>query len=196
MSASSIFIGIETASKPIILPHTITQEMHNNINRTFTTAYIKKTPIVTKLDAEMLPEVRHILAQKPRDFYVDACELLKKVTSTPHRMSVTMGLLNCFIVQSLLLYKLKNDNKIISYIADMDNYWKQFHNKIKDLPVTEDEHELGYTDENWYRQALANQIGLDSPQAAKAFEVMGWGDFYSYIIADDTKDVAYVMERN
>ena len=195
MSNPNIFIGLTPTQKPITIPFGITQEMHDNINKpTFTTAYIKKTPIVTKLHSDMSPEVRHLLAQKPRDFYDDANNLLKKVTNTSERLGVCLGLIHCFIVQSLLLYKMKNENKIITYIREMDVYWKQFHNKVKDLPVTESDTEIGYTDEIWYRQALANQIGKDSPQAVKAFEMMGWGDFYSYLVEEDTDDVIYIMK--
>jgi hypothetical protein len=138
------------------------------------------------------PEVRSILNIQPREYYAKANQLMNETSNCDERLEVALQLLTSFVTQSMLLYKLNNDYKIITYIKDMDMYWHQFCDKNKNKTIIESENTVSYLDDMWYRQGLANEIGENVTQASKAYQIMGWGDFNEYIVKEDNDDVLYL----
>jgi len=193
MSTSFGLIGMPSIKKSKYNPNVTLKSLYVDPISTVSGKTALKTimsgPVVNK---HISPEVRSILNIQPREYYAKANELMAKASNCDERLDISLQLVTSFVVQSMLLYKLNNDNKIITYIKDMDVYWHQFCDKYEGQTITESETQVGYLDYNWYRQGLANQIGENVLQAEKAYAVMGWGEFKNYLIKEDNDDVLYL----
>lgn len=158
---------------------------------------VAKQPIkVSKVIKVVKPSPYDYFFNKhPSEYYNDACIKLGKITTADELYELCGMLLNDYIDYSMLLHKLDSEAKIIKLVREMDKYWHRFYNKIKDRPIIEEKEWLGYANENWYRQTLANEVGVKSEKAPIGFKNMGWGNFYDYLIEDDNKDLIY-LSRN
>jgi hypothetical protein len=193
MSTSFGLIGMSSSTKSKHNPNVTLQSLYVDPVSTISGKKALKTimngPIVNKY---ISPEVRSILNIQPREYYAKANQLMAKTSNCDERLEVALQLLTSFVTQSMLLYKLNNDYKIITYIKDMDMYWHQFCDKNKNNTIIESENTVAYLDDMWYRQGLANEIGVNVTQALKAYAIMGWGDFNEYIVKEDNDDVLYL----